>query len=680
MGNPGTPAGTGTPRGHKATYRPEIDGFRSVAVLPVILFHAGFGLFAGGFVGVDIFFVISGYLITGIIHGEILSGRFSIIQFYERRARRILPALFLVLAVSVCLASIWMLPLAYEGFSRSLVAVNVFVSNVLFWRDSGYFDLANELKPLLHTWSLSVEEQFYVFFPLILVLMRKLRTGMLSAVVGGLTLASLLASVWASTRLPGANFYLLPTRAWELGAGALVALVRLEKRTLGRFACEALSMAGAAMILFAIFSYDANTPFPGVAALPPVVGTVLVIACARPGTFIGNLLSCRPLVAIGLISYSAYLWHQVVFVFARLRSLDELGTAAYLGLVVLSLALAYLSWRFVEAPFRDRTRTSRRLIFTGSALGAAAFIAIGALGMTTAGLPARLPADVVKIAALSEERGLPPCEPQRRDGGLAVDQCIYGEGSRQIVLWGDSHAKALSEGLLDVLGSHDASLVSLTVPACLPVIGWNLQEPACEDFRRNTIDYLTAARDPGTVVVVHGRWVNMLGHRNFDNGEGGKELGTEWNPRLAGFRGTNPADPAYVSWVSGLVTATIRPLLEAGQRVVLVYSVPSIGWNAPDFRARALLFGVDRPDLGVDHSRVRQWHAATDAILDSLGEHENLLRVRVEDLLCDRQTPGRCMAEQAGTLFFVDDNHISRAAARLLGSAILDEVMRNGWM
>jgi peptidoglycan/LPS O-acetylase OafA/YrhL len=290
-------------------YRREIDGLRALAVIPVILFHAGFEAFRGGFVGVDVFFVISGYLITTIIVSELEQGRFSIVNFYERRARRILPALFLVMLVCIPFAWLWLWPSDMKDFAGSVVAVSLFISNILFWLKSSYFDTAAELKPLLHTWSLAVEEQYYLFFPLFLILTWRLnkRWILMLLTVGGV--ASLAIAQWASTAKPAAAFYLLPTRGWELLIGAFAAfyLSKPNRKEFTRGVAEICGWIGLALIVASIGTYSKTTPFPGFYALAPTFGAVLIILFASEKTQIGKLMGNRAFVGIGLISYSAYL-------------------------------------------------------------------------------------------------------------------------------------------------------------------------------------------------------------------------------------------------------------------------------------------------------------------------------------------------------------------------------------
>ena len=341
-------------------YRREIDGLRSLAVLPVIFFHAGIDAFSGGFVGVDVFFVISGYLITTLILQEKSAGRFSIANFYERRVRRILPVLMLVVLCCLPFAHWLMLPGKLLSFSNSVVSVVLFVSNFLFWTESGYFRDASEEKPLLHTWSLAVEEQYYLLFPLLVVVAWRLGPRRLAYLVLAMAVASLALSEIGARRFPVANFFLAPSRVWELFAGALCAFHLAGPDARPR-SSTALSLAGLIMIAVAVHAYSASTLFPSTMALLPVLGTALVILFSA-GTPVGSLLSTPPLVWVGLLSYSAYLWHQPLFAFVRIHGGANPSTPAALGLIAVVFVLSYLSWRFVEMPFRSRTRTSLRQV------------------------------------------------------------------------------------------------------------------------------------------------------------------------------------------------------------------------------------------------------------------------------------------------------------------------------
>ena len=367
-------------------YRAEIDGLRAIAVVPIILFHAGFEYFSGGFVGVDVFFVISGYLITTIILSEKEQGTFSLVNFYERRFRRILPALFMVMLVSLIFSLLWLMPSYMEDFSQSLMAVSTFSSNILFWRESGYWEISNELKPLLHTWSLAVEEQYYVLYPLFLMQIWHFRKDWILGSFIVIAAISLATAQWGAYNKPIPTFYLLPTRAWELSIGAGIAYYFLYRKQTVQILLshksvnEALGLLGLLMISYAVYVFDKGTPFPSLYALVPTVGTGLIILFSSSQTMVGRLLSIKPLVAVGIISYGAYLWHWPLLVFARHLSLTEPSELTFAILALLSFPLAYLSWRYIEKPFRTKSIFSRKTIFTLSFIGSVLFITVGLAG------------------------------------------------------------------------------------------------------------------------------------------------------------------------------------------------------------------------------------------------------------------------------------------------------------
>jgi peptidoglycan/LPS O-acetylase OafA/YrhL len=381
-------------------YRPEIDGLRAIAVIPVIFFHGGLSLFAGGFVGVDVFFVISGYLITNIIIKDLHDENFNLIEFYERRARRILPALFSVMLFCMPLAWIWLMPNDMKNFSESLISASLFSSNFLFWKESGYFDISSELKPLIHTWSLAIEEQFYILFPLFLIITWRFGTKVLTSLLIIIFFISLALGHWGAFNHPTAAFFLLPTRGWELLLGCLIALFLWQgnQRFSLRFS-QILSTSGFFLILFSIFFFDKSTPDPSLFNLLPTLGTALIILFAVKGTLIYSFLSNKFLVGIGLISFSIYLIHQPLFAFTKYKFQTE-NINSYLWIVLgLTFILSYLNWKFVETPFRNRAIFSRKSIFSLSALGIMVFIIIGISGILTDGFSGRYTIYEQKILA-----------------------------------------------------------------------------------------------------------------------------------------------------------------------------------------------------------------------------------------------------------------------------------------
>lgn len=466
---------------HHLKYRAEVDGLRALAVVPVILFHAGVSLFQGGFVGVDVFFVISGYLITTILLDELKAGRFSIVRFYERRARRILPALFLVMAVSLPFAWMWLLPNDMKDYAQSLAAITLFSSNVLFWRQSGYFDTDTALKPMLHTWSLAVEEQYYLLFPLYLLLTWRFGRRVMITGLAVIALASLGLAQWGSLHKPSAAFYLLPTRAFELAIGCFVAFHFARERVPqpSTAVANAGALLGLLMIGWANFAFDESTPFPSVHALVPTVGTALVILFATPATWVGRVLSLKPLVAIGLVSYSAYLWHQPLFAFARHRAVHEPAPWVFGVLSLAALGLAWLSWRYVEQPFRQKGGFSRAQVFRFAAAGSVAALAIGLVGHLSQGYYYR-PELIARLDDLGQRlepnRGLS----QACEKGFTTAASCRTSDEPEWLLWGDSVAMHLMDGLL--ASRPDLKIAQMTGSNCGPVLDL---APVSEEF--NTV-------------------------------------------------------------------------------------------------------------------------------------------------------------------------------------------------
>jgi peptidoglycan/LPS O-acetylase OafA/YrhL len=454
-------------------YRPEIDGLRAVAVVSVMLFHAGSPLFSGGYVGVDVFFVISGYLITSIILADLEGGTFSFARFYERRARRILPALYLVMGVSLPVALLLFFPADLKNFLSSLGSISVFSSNFQFWSESGYFDVDVDLKPMLHTWSLAVEEQYYFLFPIFLVAMVRWKHWPLGIVFLAAGAVSLLLSHWLSAVAPSANFYLLPTRFWELAIGSGLALegMRSLSARLTKIWRDGIALAGLLAIAFSVFAFDDLTPVPSLYALLPTLGTAAVILAATPEGVAGRVLAWKPLVGIGVLSYSAYLWHQPVFAFTRYWSLAEPAVVVKAALVLGSFLLAYLSWRFVEKSFRFGPRFSRQTVFRLALAGVFIFVGLASAGRYTNGFVQRLDDRERRIVDNFHS-------PMRDDGACRIyadglsaevekrfDACAQKHGPALVVL-GDSHAMNLFNAITET--SKRPFILGLSRGGCRP--------------------------------------------------------------------------------------------------------------------------------------------------------------------------------------------------------------------
>ncbi|EAR50501.1 acyltransferase domain (LPS) protein [Oceanicola granulosus HTCC2516] len=491
-------------------YRAHIDGLRAVAVLPVVLFHLDPRLAPGGFVGVDVFFVISGYLITRLLCEELAAGRFGLARFYARRALRLLPALVAMLLGVAALSAALHLPHEQAALGRAMLAAVSFTANVWFWSEAGYFSAPAEAQPLLHTWSLAVEEQFYLLFPPLLALLATRLRRWLMPVLATLTALSFLAALRASAAAPDAGFYLLPFRAWELGLGALLALApRLP-------ALRGAGALGLALILLPVFLYDATVAFPGWRAALPVLGAMLLVGWGGTGP-LAPLLGAPPLRAIGRISYSLYLWHWPLLVFWRVAGGGDSAADTAL-LLAASLLLAALSTAFVERPFRTlRARRAPPAPVLASAAAALAGVALVGHLAAQGRLARHVPAEVAALAAVAEyaatpvhqrqfRKGAGGCFIGRGDGGFAaydVARCATPDPRRpSVLLFGDSHAAQYWRSLHDAL--PHARVLQATASGCRPLPA-TPGEPRCTDLRAWVYGELLAGVRPAAVVL-GGRW------------------------------------------------------------------------------------------------------------------------------------------------------------------------------
>ena len=672
----------------KLKYRGEIDGLRAVAVVAVIFFHAQFPWFSGGYVGVDIFFVISGYLITSIILAERDAGTFTILGFYERRVRRILPALFLVIFFTIPFAWMWISPSQLKEFAKSLVAVALFSSNFLFWSESGYFAAVADEKPLLHTWSLAIEEQFYLFFPLMIQSLWIFGRRRLAIITGMIALASFALSAWGFSPGSDANFYLMPSRAWELLVGSLLAFIESTKplhERVGTRAAQVLSCTGLAMIAYSIIAFDERTPFPGVFSLLPVGGAWMVVAFAVPTTLVGLVLSHRWLVGLGLMSYSAYLWHQPLFTFARLRSLDEPSPAVYACLCIFTGVIAFLSWKYVEVPFRQRHRIIRPKLIKYVILSGGAIIAIGLAGSFTEIGSKRLSA-----ADLASTNPLPStesaCEWQRPLPDFQkIEICHFGAtgSNRPVVLWGDSHAEALLIAANQNFKESGISGVMIRNGHCRPIVGIYERSKLspdvvelCERSQAALLNLLQHMQRRAVVIVI--RWTfqlfpidGMIDELGFDNGEGGREL--------KGYReyvAVNESDHFVTD--AGAKETAIRKFVASfsalGTPVLVQYPVPEVGWHVPNRNFRYLVSTGKVPSvISTSASRFSKRNSFIIAVLDSVTSQPGVLGFKPSDIFCNTFVPHRCVVQINGTPLYFDDNHLSNEG----GDLVVKQIIKN---
>ncbi len=470
-------------------YRKEVDGLRAIAVLPVILFHGGILGFSGGYIGVDIFFVISGYLITSSILEERKQNKFSIINFYERRARRILPALSVVLFFTTVMVYIFMPPDLLKSYSKSLVSVISFSSNVFFYQTSGYFSTASDEKPLLHIWSLAVEEQYYLLFPVMVMMLWPLGKKKLLSFIFLLTIISLLYSQYLSLRDTNANFYLIFSRAWELFFGSIIAFISLDVLSVSRRKRELIGISGLLMIFYSIVYFDSSTPFPSFYTLLPVLGTLLIIMFVDSNTYVGHFLSNKIFVSVGLISYSLYLWHQPLFALLRLKSIGEPPQYMFIGASICTFFLAFLSWKYIETPFRNKSKFVRKSIFRYSIVSMAIFLIIGFAGYFNKGFEKRF--DVVSYnSSIETSPKSKACHTGGEDFLQPNNACRYFGENITWAIFGDSHMVTPAYALARKLETSDNGLVHLSFSGCPPALLFEAKKPGCSKWINDALIYL----------------------------------------------------------------------------------------------------------------------------------------------------------------------------------------------
>ena len=634
-------------------YRRDIDGLRAVAVLAVVLFHFGVPGVTGGFVGVDVFFVISGFLITSIIWREREAGRFSFIDFWARRARRILPALFVMMAATLVVGWFLLAPKDYEELGRSVHYQVIFTSNLLFSRQHGYFEVASDIKPLLHTWSLAVEEQFYIIFPLLLALLAS-RLKHWRLALFAILLVSFSMSVWAVAHAPQKAFFLLHMRAWELLAGAMLAVMPRRDWRASPALAQGVSLLSMALILIAVFGFDSTTPFPGAAALLPVMGVVgLIWANGQQSTWVSRLLSSRVMVGLGLISYSWYLWHWPVFVYASYAAVDGLSPLELGALMLLSLVLGYLSWRFVETPFREK-----RLLAGRKAILAAAGIGILCIGFTGValrkadGVPSRLSEQALRYAQAKKwSPALMACMADKDTPDERLF-CHFGPKGNSVsaLVWGDSHATALIPALEVAAKRHDISLVEASFAGCVPLDG--LENIArCAHFNHRVEKAL--GEQSFSDVVLAARWsLYLYGQMSGDKEHALKDPSTGKYVRAI----------AEQRFAQGL-RERIKGLRAAGHRVWLVKEVPLQEIIVPYRLSRLAMMHrpVDGEGLPVaEHLKRQAFISQLFAELASADSGVSVLDPAPQ--LCGAD--GLCRVELNGRALYTDDNHLSDVGAR----------------
>lgn len=634
-------------------YRPDIDGLRAIAVLGVLWYHIDPAVLGGGFVGVDVFFVISGFLITSLIIKDLETGKFSIARFYERRIRRILPALFCMIAACCVAAWFILLPEDYLDFAKSAKYAAISLPNLYFLKEiRDYFSPGVERFPLLHTWSLGVEEQFYIAFPLLLTLLFRHigRAPIRIAVVSVVFIVSLVAAVLAVPRHPEKAFFLLHYRAWELMLGALIAMAKPRLRSVGLN--HSLGAAGLVMIVLAMAFYTDNTPFPGASALPPCLGAGLLILTGgdkRVITF--RLLAWRPLVFIGLISYSVYLWHWPLIVFARHAGIQVAGPAAAL-LMAGSLVAGALSWRFIEQPFRKPVAGTRPMVFAAWALTCVLLIGFWHAARWSRGFSARYSADVLRV--LDYKEWATAYRNNAAKNFKPEESPVYGARNvtPDIAVWGDSHARALLPVLDEMAKQRGRALKHFGMNGVPPVVGATPSDVGnpqkTSEYSARTLAMLP--RDPSLrTIILISRW-SLPSQSHHDGGSGSACSFYE-----QAFRTRELMDSYYTA----KLRETIQTLLDSGKRVVIVEQVPMAPFNVPDNFARMLNDGHE-PDASVEYPQQEAGNQAVLQAFDQMGQSPFLMRIKPSQKLVH---DGQLILWHDRKPLYADQSHLSTAGA-----------------
>jgi peptidoglycan/LPS O-acetylase OafA/YrhL len=663
-------------------YRADIDGLRALAIIPVVLFHAKITGFTGGFVGVDIFFVISGFLIASIIYREVSAGTFSLLTFWERRARRIIPALFVMTGVTIAAGYFIILyPIDFIDLGQSAFAQALFLANIFFMRKNSYFAGSSESMPLLHTWSLSVEEQFYIGFPILLVLIWKFWKRALLPLLTVFAFASLafsyhlisvapgvgftvpfLPNVWDSALNSAAGFYLLPARAFELLIGAMLAITAFSISR--KKIAEVVSLTGLAMIVYAIFTFTDTTPFPGVLALIPTLGAAMIIlANTNHRTFVGAILSFPVFVWVGLISYSLYLWHWPILVLSKqYLNRIELTSLETGSLIILSFVCAYLSYRFIETPFRKKQLLTRRTSMLLAGFVALAIIAsVGLLIERKNGFPQRVSTEARLLSTATIDFGPRRSECFVNSFTLSNEPCLLGTQNREdlsFVLWGDSHAGALLPFIDSQAKAQNVSGASFISAGCMPISGTEktIRIEKCEDVKRLARTFIREHSIAHVVLV--SRWSAYPG------------LILKESDAIDPQGTLSELERSQFVFETAFETMT-NEFQSEGVTVHIVKQVP----QQIAYDVRKMFYDIARESDttsvdGILYSDYMRNQSYPSTFFDEIAAQENVKSTDPSTVLCpDKQT---CILKKNDVIIYQDADHLNKTGAFLLAPVFTD--------
>ncbi len=665
----------------KLTYRPEIDGLRAIAVGAVILYHAqisifDYKLFEGGFIGVDIFFVISGYLITSIILKELVtSGTFSFKNFYERRIRRILPALLFVMLVSIPFAWLYLLPSSLIDFSKSILYSLGFSSNFYFWSSGQVYGAENGLLvPFLHTWSLSVEEQFYILFPIILLIIFKYFRKYLAYILVLGFIISLGLAEWGSRHYSGFNFYVLPTRCWELLVGSIIAYLETISGYRSKYSKLNLILPpiGFFLILHSIIFFNDSMFHPSIYTLSPIIGASLILWFSNKDEIITKILSSKLFVGIGLISYSLYLWHYPIFAFSRIIDFFHENLLIKFLLIIFSLILSIFSYYFIERPFRNKKNKFRSIIYLLSS-----FILILVIFNLSVynndGYKNRFPEilDVKKKIILRE-----PITFKRCNWGK-TNTCYFNESSnKKVFIIGDSLVYSIIPDLKDKIVNKNFQFITSAYPGCFYFYKFNKLIKKTNQNSKDCpiqIQYELLSKVENSIIIFFGRLPLYLSNFYFDNKEGGVEQDARaWDRYFYSSEEQLTIEKSFKEQISNL---------KKKNKIILVYPFPEAGWDIPKKVLNKLpkdkdlinKFLVPRNYITTSYEVYKDRSKSSFELLDSI-QGNNIYRVYPHKLFCDTKIKNRCLTHDNKNLYYSDSNHPSTKSAEMINNLIMREI------
>ncbi len=645
----------------QVNYRPEIDGLRAIAVISVILYHTQFILFdeeifKGGFIGVDIFFVISGYLISSIILKEFqLTGSFSFKNFYERRVRRILPALLVVMVFSFPIAWLYLLPKNFIEYSESILYSLGFSSNFYFWSLGGNYEDTNSLlKPFLHTWSLSVEEQFYIVFPIIILIAYKFFKKYLISILILSLFLSLFISDFGSKNYPGTTFYFLPTRGWELLAGSILSYLEIKKGHRGKNTSlnSFLPSIGILLVIHSIFFFNDQMYHPSLLTISPIIGVCLIIWFSDKNEIVTKILSSKIFVGIGLISYSLYLWHYPILAFDKISDFSEDDFFNKLVIVFLIISCSICSYYLVERPARNRNNSFKKIILW-LFLTFFVLIFLNFKVIINNGYDSRLPEIIIKSLNKSKNEN-----DEIFDINLSSNKKIY--------LIGDSHVFNLGSELKSILNKNNYEYHPYILNECIYFPGFdririktNKKTKLCSaNYFEKVEKDLLAQKD--AIFIFGGRYPVVLEKTFFNNQEGGIEDDKQWKYK---FKSNGKFKNINNSFRESLLK------LSENNKIILIYPIPEVGWNVQQKVFNKFPENIISTSYEVYKNRTK----SSFKLLDSI-KGENIFRVFPDKIFCNTSIKGRCVTHDKKNIFYHDDNHLSLIGAEMLNQKIIKKI------